>query len=388
MTTSKLEEAIMAYKNKLATAEENAVFFRKGSEYIPLENVEIKDGMIKIFYQREGEHKTAYVKSSDLYDTIPQPFRIHTQRPTLKAGDYIKIKTRLKTTAPFANNWIREQHDNCFKIEGISSRGFYLLNDGMGYLYAEEWLSEISRQEFEEMRLAKPVLMLVDAMLKRQEENLVNLEQRVSIAGREYQNVYRLYSNALELRYKSKDEVKKEKSLVIKRDLALITKDVRVDRIDVDLSGSISVITKPLSFTNTNVPLLKKFSGLPPYKITFSLDGISVIKVCHMEPLEKFGINNSSHCHPHVGSNGDPCMGNLAPIIHNALASFEIMKAFKAMAELLESYHTGNPYIHLNNFYKDPLKCESCESSCVTDICENCGEKQGFDKEDLIMPTF
>jgi hypothetical protein len=63
------------------------------------------------------------------------------------------------------------------------------------------------------------------------------------------------------------------------------------------------------------------------------------------------GLMVHDHMHPHVGSIGDPCLGNAAPGITRAMNERNYHRVLELMTALLLSYNADNPYVKLNEFY-------------------------------------
>lgn len=375
MTGTQLTKAIKAYKTEGA----KPVYFKDGTNYLPIDTIESRNGYVKITFFK-GENKVATYPTPDkLYTSKPEPFTLCSQKPLFKVGDLIKVKSRAKQMPPYITDKMRGLRETPFLIKEINPNGYYKLDTNADSypayindsLWANEWLTKITRGEYDELKLAKPISIIIERLINNMDTNLQGAERRATEAGQNYQNVYREYMIALETKNKSKATMASEKKAQFIKDIITLRKDKRIVSVDISNDAYVTVTTHPLELTTSNIAVLMKYTNLPAYKIKVGFgDGGNITVTVHGNDQVK---TDCSYAHPHVSS--WVCMGNMAPIIKGAVARFDVITAFHGLLELLQSYHSSNPYIKLSNFLRTTIKCDSCSSPIVATVCEECGKK-------------
>jgi len=99
--------------------------------------------------------------------------------------------------------------------------------------------------------------------------------------------------------------------------------------------------------------------------------------------------------HPHVSSDGIPCLGNLAPGVTKLLAEGDYVSLVTVMIEFLKSYNPNNPYLKID--YWDPdfdadedqrEHFEECYESATAQECVRCGDSDCRYNEDAQSRCF
>ena len=61
-------------------------------------------------------------------------------------------------------------------------------------------------------------------------------------------------------------------------------------------------------------------------------------------------LNVDGYYHPHLGSGGDVCLGNMGELYNEAIANGDVFAAIDAIMAVLLNYNNGDPYISLARF--------------------------------------
>ena len=84
--------------------------------------------------------------------------------------------------------------------------------------------------------------------------------------------------------------------------------------------------------------------------------------------------------HPHVASDGLPCLGNIGPAVYRAIEQRRFAEALSAIRVFLGSYNPSSPYVRLDEFdpnyrLRDISRCSECLGSlspyCVMECPRN-----------------
>ena len=88
--------------------------------------------------------------------------------------------------------------------------------------------------------------------------------------------------------------------------------------------------------------------------------------------------------HPHVATDGRPCLGNIAADLPKMIGSMRIAEALQVLYEFLCQYNPDNPYERISHFdptgrYYDPddNPCETCDECCSPYCIFECRENEG-----------
>lgn len=136
--------------------------------------------------------------------------------------------------------------------------------------------------------------------------------------------------------------------------------------------GSISATTTSITieYNNWQFPMGK-------YDIDVDIKGNIRIEALDEHP-------NADYPHPHVGTDGRPCLGNIAGDIPKMLGSMRIAEALQVLHEFLCEYNSDSPYEKIGHFDptgqyydEDDNPCESCDESCTPYCIHECRENQG-----------
>jgi len=143
-------------------------------------------------------------------------------------------------------------------------------------------------------------------------------------------------------------------------------------------AGSIRSLT--MSGTTVDVetcPLEVEYDGhaflLGPFHVALNLvDGtIRIVPVGNAPKAD-------GYCHPHVASNGSPCLGNMAPVFARLLGAGDVLGAVATSLEFLRSYNHGNGYIDLRrwdpDWESDDDRFERCYEDASRHECAVCSD--------------
>ena len=111
----------------------------------------------------------------------------------------------------------------------------------------------------------------------------------------------------------------------------------------------------------------------------------ATVKVQWELELRKAFATDADNPHPHVGTDGRPCLGNIAADIPKMLGSMRIAEALQVLYEFLGEYNPDSPYERISRFdptgqyydEEDENPCENCDESCSPYCIFECGENQG-----------
>jgi len=137
-------------------------------------------------------------------------------------------------------------------------------------------------------------------------------------------------------------------------------------------NGSIIATTSPVTIEYNNF----KF---PLGKYTVKIDMAGEVK---FETLDEHP--NADYPHPHIGTDGRPCLGNIAADIPKMLGSMRIAEALQVLYEFLCEYNPDSPYEKIGHFDptgdyydEDDNPCENCDESCGPYCIHECRENNG-----------
>lgn len=137
--------------------------------------------------------------------------------------------------------------------------------------------------------------------------------------------------------------------------------------------GGIIAVTGPITieYDNWEFPL-------GSYNISLNNSGDINIEALDDHP-------NAEHPHPHVDTDGYPCLGNIAADIPKLIGSMRIAEALQLLYQFLSSYNSDNPYERIGHFdptgrYQDEEDepCEHCDEAyspaCIFECSHNNGQ--------------
>jgi hypothetical protein len=164
-----------------------------------------------------------------------------------------------------------------------------------------------------------------------------------------------------ELEYLKKLEQIREPRLFRKQAHALI---------ELQASGQYSSITTndDGSISATTTPITIEYDGwqfpLGRYNININPKGDITIEA--LDPP-----TDTDNPHPHVATDGRPCLGNIAADIPKMLGSMRIAEALQVLYEFLCEYNPDSPHERISRFDptgqyydEDDNPCENCDQAC------------------------
>jgi hypothetical protein len=144
------------------------------------------------------------------------------------------------------------------------------------------------------------------------------------------------------------------------------------DSIKANDDGSITAVTSPITIEYDNF-------RFPVGRYQISIDSKGELKI---EALDEHP--NADHPHPHVATDGRPCLGNIAGDIPKMLGSMRVAEALQVLYEFLCEYNPDNPYEKISSFDptgeyydEDDNPCENCDESCTPYCIHECSENNG-----------
>lgn len=181
------------------------------------------------------------------------------------------------------------------------------------------------------------------------------------------------------------------KKPIIQKELKYLKKLEKIDRprlfrkqahalIELQASGQYSTIeaNDDGSISATTTPITIEYNGwqfpLGKYNINIDTKGNTTIEA--LDPP-----TDTDYPHPHVGTDGRPCLGNITADIPKMLGSMRIAEALQVLYEFLCEYNPDSPYEKISRFDptgqyydEDDNPCENCDESCSPHCIFECGE--------------
>jgi len=159
--------------------------------------------------------------------------------------------------------------------------------------------------------------------------------------------------------------------------------------VELEASGQFTSIlvtdTGRLSATTTAITIEHDGWRFPMgrYVINLDLSGDVVI-----EALDSH--SNAEHPHPHVATDGRPCLGNIRGDIPKMLGSMRIAEALQVLHVFLSEYNPDGPYEKIGHFDptgeyhdEDESPCDDCDERCSSYCIFDCGNNDGqYDCQD------
>ncbi len=150
--------------------------------------------------------------------------------------------------------------------------------------------------------------------------------------------------------------------------------------IELRASGQYSDITvnDDGSITATTTPITIEYDGwqFPLGRYDINIDPKGDIKI---EALDS--PTDTDNPHPHVSTDGRPCLGNIAADIPKMLGAMRIAEALQVLYEFLCEYNPDSPHERISRFDptgqyydEDDNPCENCDESCSPYCIFECGE--------------
>ena len=141
--------------------------------------------------------------------------------------------------------------------------------------------------------------------------------------------------------------------------------------IDCEPSGRILATTCPITISYDDW-----LFELGAYEVKINPDGEVVIRALSEHP-------GATHPHPHVSTNGAPCLGNIDGDVAQLIGAWQIAEALGLLHQFLCSYSPDNPYEKIGAFdptgeYVDENEdpCEDCDIRCSPDCICSCDHNE------------
>lgn len=174
-----------------------------------------------------------------------------------------------------------------------------------------------------------------------------------------------------ELKYLKKLEQIRKPRLFRKQAHALIELQAsgQYGSIEANDDGSISATTTPITI---------EYDGwqFPLGRYNISIDAKGNITIETLDPP-----TDTDNPHPHVATDGRPCLGNIAADIPKMLGSMRVAEALQVLYEFLCEYNPDSPHERISRFDptgqyydEDDNPCENCDESCSPYCIFECGE--------------
>jgi hypothetical protein len=391
MTTQELKDVLSRYKKSGRTGTLPLALTYKGLTYSPL-SVTVKNRISYAVISVDGKDIKVCIETSQIYEVpaADESYSPAFQKPKLKEGDYVRVHLDIKKmSAPMITENMKSQYNNkVFKIESLNPYGFYRLTGADKYIFSDKWLTRINKKEYDEELLLLPLTNVINRYLQNQDQNINRLNTEVRDTGIAFTHKMRTLNMALDMKHKNTDEIMNEKKEQALKDLAYLHNDKRLESISLE-NECLVIITKQLEITQTNVPILKKFTKLFEYKIIINLSTGNTNVYCHNSDELSKRATNISYCHPHIPNGSGPCMGNMHSYYHTALAQFKLKDAVMILLDSMQAYYSGSdhaPYVKISDFFKDTPRCENCNERNVHSICTECSAGTKADSKDFLMP--
>jgi hypothetical protein len=133
--------------------------------------------------------------------------------------------------------------------------------------------------------------------------------------------------------------------------------------------GFLLAVTMPISITWQGI-----LYELGRYVISVPLgDGRLTIK-------SRDGNSVEGYPHPHVASDGAPCLGNIAPTVAQLLGEAEYFQLVTTLLEFLRSYNVDNPYLRIErwdpDWQDDDDRFDNCYNDASLSDCATCSDDE------------
>ncbi len=238
-------------------------------------------------------------------------------------------------------------------------------------------LIDFEVDEFLEERCKERLASFRASFLKGIEEHLQQKEYDLKTAHRDSDAAYETIIRSERLKTEIEAEIKGLKEAVSNPPEELISRQIEAlteledsglyEEIDLQEDGSLHAITTPVEIEYYNY-----LFPLGRYEIEISPQG--KVKILALEKHQ-----SASHPHPHVNTDGVPCLGNIAADIARLIGRFQYAEALQVLSEFLSSYNPEGPYEKIGAFdptgeFVDPDEdpCENCDDCCTPYCIATC----------------
>jgi hypothetical protein len=146
----------------------------------------------------------------------------------------------------------------------------------------------------------------------------------------------------------------------------------RYESIEANDNNSITAVTSPVTIEH------EKFR-FPVGRYQITIDSRGELKIEALDEHPK-----ADYPHPHVSTDGRPCLGNIAADIPKMIGSMQIAEALTVLYEFLCQYNPDQPFEKISHFdptgqYQDEDNpCENCDECCTPYCIHECRENDDF----------
>jgi len=181
---------------------------------------------------------------------------------------------------------------------------------------------------------------------------------------------------------------------VIQKELEFLKKLEKIDEprlfrtqaqslIELEASGQYTFITAngDGSITATTSPVTIEYDGWKFHlgRYTVHIDMAGEIRIEALDPHP-----DTDYPHPHVASDGHPCLGNISADIPKMLGTMRIAEALQTLYAFLCEYNPDSPYEKISRFDptgeycdEDENPCDDCDERCSAYCIFECSNNDG-----------
>ena len=232
----------------------------------------------------------------------------------------------------------------------------------------------LAKEAYEEEVLAKEIERFVEMKARTSQERLASLRLAEDEARR---SGFRLEDD-LRLQYRKLSETKAQIEALQKYTLTSVQRTAREE---------IQQLRKMVPTAFKSIRLDGEVLILETHELALEYEGESYyvgafnirLDLRHQQVLisSTDGRSVGGFCHPHVGSDQRPCLGNLSSPVADMLARMDVVGLAVSLKQLLESYNHENPFIDLRRWdedWEDSERFESCFDLASTEECVSCND--------------
>ena len=164
---------------------------------------------------------------------------------------------------------------------------------------------------------------------------------------------------------------------------------------------TLSINRERIPVGHTNPGVLPLAFGRFNVKVTRTFSGGSFQATVRMTPIKgAIGLQTqrTGYYHPHVNSQGSPCLGQAMMPVHEAAKNLDLEALVRNIHSHLSTYNQDNPYISLDNLFPDVFRANNVVLTSTTATaatrtrstllshlgCRSYAIKTGDDRVDLL----
>jgi len=334
----------------------------------------------KVYYKIDGKEVSG-LYNGDTIRLKPKEWKpLVKHKSKYKKGSYVKVIGYTKDKPPFYHKLVGNNHPlvgEVFIVDKFKN-GYVLIKDEM---FHDDTLEKLTKEEYSKELLYKPLKIHINNIIENANSSIRQLESNKSKLIRDFISTNRQIDILNETKNKDKNELINELIKKVSTDISRVNKDKRIKECYFD-GGCITIKTNPIKVRCNTLLIHKDFHYLPPAKININMSNIN-IKI-YKDGSYKNCIVKDSYFHPHISSSNEPCLGDIKSGLYEYISKFNIYMMSMAMLEMLETYNPDDPYIKIENLYKDTFTCDNCGKDTIFYKCPNCGKtNSSFNKEDF-----